>query len=150
MLCHTCFPWSQDELTTSASSSGNVSSHRLHSQAESKALNPHHHHRPPSPDHPILTLHCYKKDISILVTLPTTQLRLHFASFLARAPRHRSSTRCHCSLSPSSHAYCPSTRQHPRWRASRPSFTFWITYRHMNSHKYRIFRNPVVLCGVIN
>ncbi len=111
--CHTFFPLSQDELADSASSFGNASSRRLPSRAKTEALNPHRRHRPPSPDHPTPTLHWYKKVILTLVTLPTTQSRLHFASSLARA-HHRSSThRCH-SLSPSYHVHRPSA-QHPRW-----------------------------------
>jgi hypothetical protein len=105
VLCHTSFPWSQDELAAAVSPSGNASSRCLPSRAETKALNPHHRHRPPSPDHPTPTLHCYKKVISILATLPTTQPRLHFASSLARAPRHQSSTHCRHSLSPPSHIH---------------------------------------------
>jgi hypothetical protein len=35
---HASFPWSQDELTASASYSGNASSHRLPSRAETEAL----------------------------------------------------------------------------------------------------------------
>jgi hypothetical protein len=38
------------------------------------------------PNRPAHTLHCYKKIISTLLTLPITQLRLYFASSLARAP----------------------------------------------------------------
>jgi hypothetical protein len=51
-------------------------------------------------DRPTSTLHCYKKIISTLVTLPTTQSHLHFVSSLARAPRHRSSTRYHTPIIP--------------------------------------------------
>jgi hypothetical protein len=57
----------------------------------------------PSSDHPTPILHCYKKIISTVATLPTTQLHLHFASSVARAPRHRSFTHHHRSLSPLSH-----------------------------------------------
>jgi hypothetical protein len=66
------------QTLASASSSGNASSCCLSSQAKTEVLNPHHHHRPPSPDRLTLTLHCYKKVISNLVTLPTTQPRLYF------------------------------------------------------------------------
>jgi hypothetical protein len=65
----------------------------LHSVAawvEIEALNSHRRRKPPSLDNLTLSLHCYKKVISTLVSLPTTQLYLYFASFLARAPRHRS------------------------------------------------------------
>jgi hypothetical protein len=67
------FPWSQNELAVSASSSSNVLSCRLPSQVKTKALNPHHRHKPPSPDRVTLTLHYYKKIISILTTIPTNQ-----------------------------------------------------------------------------
>jgi hypothetical protein len=70
------------------------------SQNKTEALNLHHHCRPLSPDKPTPTT---------LVTLPTTQPRLHFASSLARAPCHWSNTRCHRSLSPPSHTHRPST-----------------------------------------
>jgi hypothetical protein len=103
--CHTSFSWSQDELVASASSSGNALSSRLPSRAEIKALNLHHHRRPPSRYCPLSTIHYYKKVILTLVTLPTTQTRLHFASSLARAPHHRSSTRSYRSLLPLSHVH---------------------------------------------
>jgi hypothetical protein len=45
-----------------------------------------------------------------LVTLPTTQPRLHFVSFLARTPRLQDFTRRHRSLSPPSHVYHPSAQ----------------------------------------
>jgi hypothetical protein len=94
--CHASFLWSQDERATSTSSSSKASSHRLLSRAETKALNLYHRQWPPSPDHPTPTLHCYKKVISTLSTLPTTQSHLYFVSSLAIAPRHRKSThRCH-------------------------------------------------------
>jgi hypothetical protein len=105
---HTSFLWSKNELAASASSSGNTSSHRFPSWAENKALNPHRHCRPPSSNHPTPTLHCYKKVISILTTLPTTQPRLHFDSSLARASRNQSSTHHRRSLLSSSHAHRPS------------------------------------------
>jgi hypothetical protein len=118
--CHAFFSWSQDNLTASASSSGNASSHRLPSWVEIEALNPHHCHRPPSLDRLTPTLYCYKKFISTLVTLPTTQLRLHFVSSLARAPHHRSSTSYRHSLTPLSHTHRPSAYWHPRWWTSWP------------------------------
>jgi hypothetical protein len=90
---HSSFPWSQDELAASTSSFGNALSCRLPSWAKTEALNPHHRRRSPSPDPLTLTLHCCKNVISTLVTLPTTQPHLHFASLLARAPRHQNSTR---------------------------------------------------------
>jgi hypothetical protein len=124
VLCHASFPWSHDELTTSTSSSGNAPSYRLPSRAKIKPLNPHHRHRPPSPDRPTLTLHCYKKVISTLATLPTTQPHLHFASSLARALHHQSSICRYHSLSLPSHIHHPSTQWHSWWWTSRPSFCF--------------------------
>jgi hypothetical protein len=108
--CHVSFPLNQDKLTTSTSSSDNVLSHCLPSQAETKVLNSHHHRRPPSPDRLTPTLHYYKKILSTLVTLLTTQLRLYFASSLVRAPRHRSSTCYHHFFSPLSHTHRPSVQ----------------------------------------
>jgi hypothetical protein len=99
--CHTSFPWSQDELTGSASSFDNPSTRCLPFWAEIKVLNLHHHHHPPSPDHPTPIIHYYKKIISTLVTLPVTQPRLHFTHSVTRASHHRSSTHCHLSLSSS-------------------------------------------------
>jgi hypothetical protein len=122
------------QLDATASSFDNDLSHRLPSWAETKALNLHHHCRPPSPDSPTPTLHCYKNVISTLATLPTTQPRLHFASSLVRAPRHRSSTHHRRSLSPLSHAHRSSAR-HPQWRTSRPSFASRTAYRYVNSRK---------------
>jgi hypothetical protein len=90
--CHTSLPMNQDELADFASFSSNASSRRLPSQAQTETLNLHHRHRPPSPNRLTHTLYCYKKTISALATLPTTQLRLHFVSSLARAPCHQSFT----------------------------------------------------------
>jgi hypothetical protein len=53
-------------------------------RAETKTLNLHHHHRPPYLDRSTPTLHCYRKIISILITLPTTQPCLYFVSFLGQ------------------------------------------------------------------
>jgi hypothetical protein len=112
--CHASFPLSQDELTVSASSSGNALSRCLPSRGETEELNLHHRRRLPSPDRPTSTLHCYKKIISTLATLPTTQLCLYFISSLARAPSHRSSPH-HCrSFSPMSHAHRHSAQRHLR------------------------------------
>jgi hypothetical protein len=105
---HTLFPRSQNELAVSASSSHNASSNLLPSRAKNKALNPHHHCRPPSPDHMTPTVHCFKKVISILITISTIQLCLYVISSLARASRHRSSTHRRCSLLMLSQAYRPS------------------------------------------
>jgi hypothetical protein len=70
--CHISFPWSKDKLTICALSFGNALSYRPPSQAKIETLNPHHRRRPPSSDHLILTLYCYKKIILILVTLLTS------------------------------------------------------------------------------
>jgi hypothetical protein len=90
-----------------------------------------------------------KKIISTLATVPTTQLCLHFSSFLSRAPCHHSSTHRRRSISPLSRAHHPSAQWHPRWRTSQPSFAFWTTYRHVNSRK-KIFWNTAASHGVIN
>jgi hypothetical protein len=105
--------------------------------------------QPPSLDHPTPTLHCYKNILLILVTLPTTQPRLHFISSLAKTPRHRSFTRHSHSLLSLSHAHCPSTQWHTWWWTSRPSFAFWIAYRYLNSRK-KIFWNLAASRGVVN
>jgi hypothetical protein len=60
-LCHTFFPWSQDELAASTSSSGIASSNRLLSLAEIEAFNVHHRRWPPFADRLTPTLHCYKR-----------------------------------------------------------------------------------------
>jgi hypothetical protein len=106
--CHTSFPLSQDELTASTLSSNNALSHRLPLRAETKTLNLQHRLRLLSSIRPTHILHCYKNTISTLVTLSITQLRFHFTSFSARAPRHQSSTCRRHSLSPLSHAHRPS------------------------------------------
>jgi hypothetical protein len=112
--CHASFPWSQDELGTSASSFGDVSSCHLPSRFETETLNP--HHSLSSPDSPTPILHWYRKVISILITLHITQPHLHFTSSLVKAPRHRSSIRHRRSLSSSSHTHHPSTQRHSRWQ----------------------------------
>jgi hypothetical protein len=104
-LCRTSFQWSPGELAVSASSSSNASSRRLPSQAEIKVLNLHHCHRPPCSNHLTPTLCCYKKVIPTSTTLFITQSCLYFVFFLAKAPRHRSSTRRYRSLSPSIHVH---------------------------------------------
>jgi hypothetical protein len=112
--CHASFPWIQNELYASTSSFSNALFHRPPSRTETEALNPYHRYRSLSPDSPTPTLHSYKKDISTLVTLPTTQLLLHFTSSLARTPRHWNSM-CHRhSLSLPSHAHRPTAQRHPR------------------------------------
>jgi hypothetical protein len=104
------------------------------SRVETEALNLHHRRRPPSSDRSTPTLHSYKNVISTLVTLPTTQARLHFASSLARASHHWSSTRHRHSLLLSSHAHRLSAQRHPRWRTSRIFFTsltaYWLNKRY--------------------
>jgi hypothetical protein len=75
------FLLSKDELTASASSFGNGLSHRLPSWAKTKTLHLHNHCKLPFSDRPTRSLYCYKKIISILVILPTTQSRLYFTSF---------------------------------------------------------------------
>jgi hypothetical protein len=133
-MCHASLPLNQDELTASALSSGNASSHHLLSRAETEPLNLHHHSRSPSQDRLTPTLHYYKKIISTVVTLPTTQSHLHFASSLARASHHQNSTQHRLSLSPLSHTHHPSTQLIPHWWTSRPSFASQTTYRHVNSY----------------
>jgi hypothetical protein len=97
-------------------------SRHLPSRTETEALNLHHRHGLPSLDRPTPTLHCYKNIISTLATLPTTQPRLHFASSITRASRHRSSTYRRRPLSLLSHTYRPSTQWHSQWWTSRPVF----------------------------
>jgi hypothetical protein len=84
--CHAYFPLIQDELAASTSFSNSASSHHLPSIAKTEVLNLHHRRQPPYSDRLTRTLHCYKNVMSILVTLHTTQSRLHFASSLAGAP----------------------------------------------------------------
>jgi hypothetical protein len=112
--CHVSFPWSQDELVASGSSTCNASSRLLPSRAKTEALNPHHWRQPSSLYRLTYTLHCYKKFISTLTTPPTTHLHLHFASSLARAPCHRSSTHRRRSLSLPSHTHRPFAQRHPQ------------------------------------
>jgi hypothetical protein len=133
--CHASFTWSQHELAASASSFSNASSRHLSSRAETEALNPYHRPRPSSPDRLTPTLHCYKRVITTLTSLLTTQTRLHFASLLARAIHHQSSTRRCRSLSPPSCTHRPSTQWH-QWRwTSWPSFASRTAYWHVNSRK---------------
>jgi hypothetical protein len=98
--------------------SDNASSCCLPSRAKIEAVNLHCHRRPPSTDRPTPTLHFCKNVISTLVTLPTTQLHLYFASSLTRALCHRSSTRRCYSLLSSSHVHHPSTQWHSWWWTS--------------------------------
>jgi hypothetical protein len=135
VLCYASFSWSQDELIVFVLSSDNASSHRIPSRAKTKTLNMHHHRQPASPDRLTPNLHYYKNIISALTTLSITQPHLHFASSLAKAPWHQSSTRRYRFLSPSSHAYHPSAQWHPRWWTSRASFAFRIAYQYVNSRE---------------
>jgi hypothetical protein len=89
---------------------GNALSCCLPSWVETEALYLHDWRRLTSLNCLTPTLHCYKKIISTLITLPTTQSRLHFTSFLARALHHRSSFCCHHFLSPLSHTHRPSAQ----------------------------------------
>jgi hypothetical protein len=100
---HVSFTFSQDELTASVSSFGNALSRHLLSRVKTKTLNLHHHCSLPSPNYLTLTLYYYKKIISILDTLLTTQTYINFISLLARASRHQSFNHRHRSLSPWSH-----------------------------------------------
>jgi hypothetical protein len=118
-------------------------------RSKMEALNPHHRRTLPFPDRPTLTLYCYKKTISTLVTLSTTQQCLHFVSSLARAPHHRSSTHHRHFLSSLSRAHHPSAQWHPQWRSSRPYFASRTVYRYVNSCK-KIFWNAATSREVIN
>jgi hypothetical protein len=113
--CHTSFPLSQDELTASVSSFTNALSHYLPSRAKTEVLNSHHHAQATLLRSSNFHLYCYKKIISILITLPTTQLRLCFTSSITRSSRHRSSTCCCHFLLSSSHA-CHYSAQYLRLR----------------------------------
>jgi hypothetical protein len=106
--CHASFPLSQNKFAVSASSFDNALSRRLPSRIKTKVLNLHHHCRLSYPYRSTPILHCYKKIISILITLFIIQPCLYFTSSLARASRHRSFTRRCRSFSPLSHAYRPS------------------------------------------
>jgi hypothetical protein len=132
MPCHASFLWSQDEHVTSASSFGNASSYRLSSRVKT-SIESTPQLSAPFPDSPTPTLYCYKKVISILTILPTTQLYLYFTSSLARASCHQSSTCHHNSLSPLSRAHHSSAQQHLWWWTSRPCFTSRTIYHHVNS-----------------
>jgi hypothetical protein len=109
--CHTSFPLSQDELTASVSSFTNALSRYVLSRVKTEVLNSHHRAKVTLPGSSNFHLYCYKKIISILITLPTTQLRLCFTSSIARSSRHRSSTCCCHFLSSSSYA-CRSSAQY--------------------------------------
>jgi hypothetical protein len=116
--CHAATPYyayflsRQDEIIVPASSSNNLLSCHIPSWVETKGLDPHHHCSLPFLDSSTLTLNCYKKIISTLVTLSIIELCFHLASSLVRVSRHQSSTRHHCSLSPLSQVHCPSTQWH--------------------------------------
>jgi hypothetical protein len=123
------------QLAAFASYFGNALFRHLPSRSKIEVLNPHHRRRPPFLDSLTPTLHYYKKFISILITLPTTQLRLYFASSLVRASRHQSFTHHRRFLSPSSHSNRSSAQRQTRWWTSRPSFTSRKAYRHINLYK---------------
>jgi hypothetical protein len=55
--------------------------------SQNQVLNPHHHSNPPFPACPTPNFHCYKKIISIMITLSTTQQCLYFASSIAKISR---------------------------------------------------------------
>jgi hypothetical protein len=133
--CHASFPWNQDELTVSASSFNNASSHCLPLAPKSKYWI-----RTTAVGHPSQTIRlspstAIKRPSQYLVTLLTTQSRLCFVSSLVRAPHHQSSTHCRYSLLPPYHTHHPSTQWHPRWWTSRFFFVFWIIYWYVNLHK---------------
>jgi hypothetical protein len=107
--CHASFSLSQDKFVISTSSFGNTLSCRLPSRDKTEAMYSHHHRRLSSLNHPTPTIHCYKKIISIFVTLPITQPHLYFTSSLARVPRHGGSTCRRRSLLPLSYVHHPST-----------------------------------------
>jgi hypothetical protein len=67
-----------------------------------------------SPNHSITSLFCFLPSQSTMLS------ELH---------------RYHYSFSPLSYTHHPSTQWHSQWWISRPSFTFWITYRYVNSHR---------------
>jgi hypothetical protein len=96
-----------------------------------------------------LTHHWFKASSYICTSWIDPEDFLHFASSLARAPYHQSSTHRRPSLSPLSHAHRPSAQQHPRWRTSQPSLASRTACRHVNSCK-KIFWNAAASCGVIN
>jgi hypothetical protein len=129
MLCHASFTWNQDELAASASSSGNASTHRLSSRAETEALNPHHRCLLPSADNLTPTFTSIKGHLNI------DHSPHHFASSLARTSRHWSSICRRYSLSPPSHAHRPSAQWHPWWQTSWLSFAFRTANRHINLYK---------------
>jgi hypothetical protein len=107
--CHASFPWRQDELVASTSSFDNTSFCRLLISSRNRNIKS----VPLPPATPTSTLHYYKNVISNLITLFTTQSCLYFVFSLARAPLHRSSTRCHHPHLPSSHTHHLSAQQHP-------------------------------------
>jgi hypothetical protein len=109
---HVSFPLSQDAFIISALSFGNVLSCRILSRAKTETLISHNFRRLLSLKRP--DSHHYKKIISTLTTLSTTQSYLHFTFSLVKAPCYLSFTYLHYSLSPMSYTYRPSTQQHSR------------------------------------
>jgi hypothetical protein len=111
--CHASFPWSQDDIITSISTSGNTSSRR-------STLEP----KPKdwiciiAAGHPLWTTRLppsttIKGHLNLDHSPHHSQLRLYFAFSLARAPHHRSFTRRRHSLSLTSHVHRPAVQQHP-------------------------------------
>jgi hypothetical protein len=91
--------------------------------------------------HITTTLHCYKKIISTLITLVTTQSHLYFTSSLAKAPYHLSFTHCRRSLSSTSYAHHPSAQWHLWWWINRPlslSEQLIDTWIHVNIRYFEI------------
>jgi hypothetical protein len=107
--CRASFLWSQDDIITSVSTSGNTSSRRSTLEPKPKdwiciiaAGHPSWTTRLP----PSTTIKGH-------LNLDHSQPRLYFVSSLARAPHHQSSTRRRHSLLPSSHVHRPAAQQHP-------------------------------------
>jgi hypothetical protein len=93
-----------------------------------------------------------KKVISTLSTIFITQPCLSFATSLAKAQHHRSSTCRHHSLSLPPHSYCPAAQWDPQWRTSRLFFASQTTYWHANLCKmyFKIPYHHVRLLTSIN
>jgi hypothetical protein len=140
--CHTSFLLSLDDITVFTSSSGNALSRRLPSRTETEALNSYNHRRLPLLDRRTPTLHCYKKIISTLTTIPTTQPLLYFAYSLAKAPRYRSSTHHRLiSIVP------PHNDTHDDKLTDHLSL---LEYQHVNSHEKIILKYRSITWRVIN
>jgi hypothetical protein len=124
--CHTSFPSSQDELTTSASSSGDASSRHLPSRAETEVLNLHHRHWPPSSAIKKSSQPCHSPHHSIVSPFYLLPSQSIMPSELHTPP-----------LFPFTVILCPSSLNTmiPTWRTGWPSFTSKIAYRYVNSRK---------------